>query len=103
MVHFPRRPHVRSGRARLLRRRFRRREGTPVMRAVVQRVRSASVSVSGRQVARIGTGLLALVAIHRDDTAADLEWMARKIVELRIFEDTKGKMNLGLAEAGGEL
>jgi D-tyrosyl-tRNA(Tyr) deacylase len=73
------------------------------MRAVVQRVQSASVEVGGVEIARIGPGLLALVAIHREDTRRDLEWMARKIVELRVFEDAAGKMNLGLLDAGGEL
>ena len=73
------------------------------MRAVVQRVQSASVEVGGVEIARIGPGLLALVAIHREDTRRDLEWMARKIVELRVFEDAAGKMNLGLLDAAGEL
>ena len=73
------------------------------MRAVIQRVQSASVEVGGAEIARIGRGLLALVAIHREDTRRDLEWMARKIVELRVFEDGAGKMNLGLLDAGGEL
>ena len=73
------------------------------MRAVVQRVQSASVEVGGVEIAQIGPGLLALVAIHREDTRRDLEWMARKIVELRVFEDAAGKMNLGLLDAAGEL
>jgi D-tyrosyl-tRNA(Tyr) deacylase len=70
---------------------------------VVQRVRSASVEVDRTEIARIGPGLLALVAVRRDDSARDLEWMAHKIVELRIFEDAAGKMNLGLLDVGGEL
>ncbi len=60
------------------------------MRAVLQRVRQASVSVEGVQIAHIGEGLLALVAISHQDSRADLEWMARKIVELRIFDDAAG-------------
>lgn len=73
------------------------------MRAVVQRVSRAEVIVDGGTVGRIGPGLVALVAIARDDTEGDLEWMARKIVELRIFDDGAGKMNLGLGEVGGQL
>lgn len=73
------------------------------MRAVVQRVSSASVEVDGAEIARIAAGLLALIGIHRDDARADLEWMARKIVELRVFEDDAGKMNRSLLETGGEL
>ena len=73
------------------------------MRAVLQRVDSASVTVDGEVIARIGRGLLALVAIARDDTTRDLEWMARKILDLRIFDDDAGKLNLGLLDVGGEL
>jgi D-aminoacyl-tRNA deacylase len=73
------------------------------MRAVVQRVSQAEVSVEAAPVARIGKGLLALVAIGNQDTRQDLEWMARKIVELRIFEDEGGKMNLSLQDIQGEL
>jgi D-tyrosyl-tRNA(Tyr) deacylase len=73
------------------------------MRAVIQRVNRASVAVSGKEIARIGKGILALVALHRTDTAQDLEWIARKTVELRIFDDAEGKLNLGLPDIGGEL
>ncbi len=73
------------------------------MRAVLQRVSTASVSVGGKPVAQIGKGLLALVAIFREDTADDLEWMAKKMVALRIFDDAEGKLNLSLQEIGGEL
>ena len=73
------------------------------MRAVVQRVRDAAVTVDGVQIAKIGQGLVALVAISREDSRRDLEWMAKKIVELRIFDDSAGKLNLGLMETGGEL
>jgi len=73
------------------------------MRAVLQRVRQASVSVEGVQIAHIGEGLLALVAISHQDSRADLEWMARKIVELRIFDDTEGKLNLSLLDIRGQL
>jgi D-aminoacyl-tRNA deacylase len=73
------------------------------MRAVVQRVRDAAVTLDGVQIAKIGKGLVALVAISREDSRQDLEWMAKKIVELRIFDDSEGKLNLGLLETGGEL
>jgi len=73
------------------------------MRAVLQRVQRAEVVVDGASVARIGKGILALVAISREDTAKDLHWMARKIAELRIFNDSEGKLNLSLQDTGGEL
>ena len=73
------------------------------MRAVVQRVSQAEVVISGVQVARIGKGIVALVAVSRQDTVRDLNWMARKIIDLRIFDDGQGKLNLSLQEAGGEL
>ena len=73
------------------------------MRAVVQRVNQAAVEVEGTEIARIGQGLLALIGISREDTGADLAWMAKKIVELRIFDDAQGKLNLALQEVGGEL
>jgi D-aminoacyl-tRNA deacylase len=73
------------------------------MRAVVQRVIHAEVVISGIQVARIGQGLVALVAVSRQDTERDLNWIARKIIDLRIFDDGQGKLNLSLQEVGGEL
>ncbi len=73
------------------------------MRAVLQRVRQASVRVEGVEIAHIGKGLLALVAISRQDSPADMEWMARKIVELRIFDDGEGKLNLSLLDIRGQL
>jgi D-aminoacyl-tRNA deacylase len=73
------------------------------MRAVVQRVDRAAVRVAGLEIARIGKGILAFIAIARGDTSKELEWMARKIVELRIFDDADGKLNLSLLDIGGEL
>ena len=73
------------------------------MRAVVQRVRKASVTVGGVEIAKIGSGLLVLAGISRQDSREDLEWMAKKIVELRIFDDSDGRLNLSLLETGGEL
>lgn len=73
------------------------------MRVVLQRVRNAAVSVGGREIAGIGSGMVVLAGIGRNDTTADLQWMAKKIVELRIFDDAQGKLNLGLLEAGGQI
>jgi D-tyrosyl-tRNA(Tyr) deacylase len=73
------------------------------MRAVLQRVSQAEVFVEGESIARIGKGILALVAISRHDVRQDLEWMAKKIAELRIFEDTQEKMNLSVQDVKGEL
>jgi D-tyrosyl-tRNA(Tyr) deacylase len=68
------------------------------MRVVLQRVSSASVTIEGRVAGRIGRGLLLLVGIEDADTAADGEWLARKICSLRIFADVDGKMNLSLLD-----
>ena len=73
------------------------------MRVVVQRVSQAEVVIGGVPVARIGKGILALAAISRQDTEKDLSWMAKKIVELRIFNDSQGKLNLSLQDIGGQL
>jgi len=73
------------------------------MRAVLQRVDWASVRVAEAEVARIGKGILALIGISREDTVDDMEWTARKIVELRIFDDSVGKLNLSLQDIGGQL
>lgn len=63
------------------------------MRAVLQRVASASVTVAGETTGAIGTGLLVLLGVAQDDTAADADWLAEKICALRIFEDAEGRMN----------
>ena len=73
------------------------------MRVVVQRVREARVSVDGHVVSRIGAGLAVLVGIASDDTADDGEWLARKITDLRIFDDESGVMNRSVRDTGGEL
>jgi D-tyrosyl-tRNA(Tyr) deacylase len=73
------------------------------MRAVVQRVAEANVTIEGEQVSAIGPGFLVLLGVAADDTEADAEWMAEKIVGLRVFEDEEGKLNRSLHEAGGEL
>lgn len=73
------------------------------MRIVLQRVAQAAVEVEGREVSRIGTGLVALVCVTRGDDAAVVTAAARKVAGLRLFEDAAGKMNLDLAAVGGEL
>lgn len=73
------------------------------MKAVVQRVSSASVDVDGERVGEIDRGLLVLLGVAEGDEARDARWMAEKIVSLRIFEDDDGKMNLSLEDVGGAL
>jgi D-tyrosyl-tRNA(Tyr) deacylase len=73
------------------------------VKAVVQRVRSAAVSVAGAEVARIGPGLLVLLGVAVGDGPADVSWMARNIAGLRIFADEGGKMNRSVAETGGSI
>ncbi|AMV17195.1 D-aminoacyl-tRNA deacylase [Planctomyces sp. SH-PL14] len=73
------------------------------MRAVVQRVSSASVVVAGELVGRIERGFLVLLGVAESDTAEDARTLARKVTGLRIFEDDAGKMNLGLADIGGAM
>ncbi len=71
------------------------------MRALVQRVREASVTVDGRIAGAVGPGLLVLAGIGSDDGDDDREWLARKIVALRIFDDDAGTMNRSVVDAGG--
>jgi D-aminoacyl-tRNA deacylase len=73
------------------------------MRAVIQRVSRAGVDVDGCPVAAIGKGLLVLLGVAREDSARNAEYLAEKIVHLRIFEDLEGKMNLSLKDVGGEM
>jgi D-tyrosyl-tRNA(Tyr) deacylase len=70
---------------------------------VLQRVKQAWVEVEGRTTGRIGPGICLLVGVEKGDTREDAEFLARKTTELRIFPDNKGKMNLSLTEAGGEV
>ncbi len=71
------------------------------MKALVQRVSGASVSVDGRPVSSIGNGLLALVSFREEDSPKDLDWMRDKLFGLRVFADRGGLMNLSLADTGG--
>lgn len=73
------------------------------MRAVVQRVTAARVEVSAAVVGEIGPGLLVLLGVAKTDTAADADLLAEKIVNLRIFSDAAGKMNVSLLDTGGAL
>jgi len=73
------------------------------VRAVVQRVSRAEVTVAGESVASMGPGLLALVGVGHDDDEREADELARRMVGLRIFEDDAGKMNRSLADAGGTL
>ncbi len=72
------------------------------MRSVIQRVRRGSVSVDDRRIAEIGKGLVILVGVGPADTTETAQTLARKIAQLRIFEDENGKMNLSLLDIGGE-
>jgi len=73
------------------------------VRAVVQRVSSASVSVEGSEVAAIGPGLLVLLGVTGSDTPETADRIARKLLALRVFEDDDGRMNRSVADAGGEV
>ncbi|MCB0707196.1 MAG: D-tyrosyl-tRNA(Tyr) deacylase [Saprospiraceae bacterium] len=73
------------------------------MRALIQLVSEASVKVDGNIVGAIGPGLLILLGVADDDTQEDLEWLARKIVQMRIFPDAEGKMNAALSDIEGRM
>lgn len=73
------------------------------MRAVIQRVSSASVTVDGRIIGSIQTGLLVLLAVEEADTAEDIEWLSGKLVRLRIFNDDAGLMNRSVQEMAGHI
>jgi D-tyrosyl-tRNA(Tyr) deacylase len=73
------------------------------MKLVIQRVKQASVTVEGECISEIGRGLLVLAGVSHGDTPADARFLARKTANLRIFEDAAGKMNLSVAEVGGEI
>lgn len=73
------------------------------MRVVIQRVMEASVTIENNIRSSIGKGLLVLVGIEDADTGEDIDWLAAKIVQLRIFNDADGVMNLSLRDAGGDL
>lgn len=73
------------------------------MKIVLQRCSRAEVRIDGETVGRIGTGFVVLVGITHNDTREDAEFLAKKVAGMRVFEDTEGKMNLSLAEVGGQI
>lgn len=73
------------------------------VRSVIQRVRKASVSSDGELLSETGHGLVVLVGIEEADTRDDVDWLASKIVQLRIFDDSNGVMNLSVKETGGDI
>jgi D-tyrosyl-tRNA(Tyr) deacylase len=73
------------------------------MRAVIQRVSQAHVSIAGQITSQIGRGLLVLLAIETTDTTTDIEWLSGKLVRLRIFADEAGLMNRSVQDVGGEI
>ena len=73
------------------------------MRAVIQRVKEAAVTVEGATVGQISKGLLVLVAVEADDGPEDLAFLKKKILNLRVFEDQQGKMNLSLKDVAGNV
>jgi len=73
------------------------------VRAVIQRVREAEVWCNGILQARIEKGLLLFVGIGKDDTEKEAQWMAEKVVTLRIFQDERGKLNYSVSDVGGEV
>ncbi len=73
------------------------------MRVVVQKVTEAKVAVEGKFISSVGKGLLVLLGIEDADTEEDIEWLSRKIVQLRLFNDETGVMNLSVADTGGDI
>ncbi|HPS96072.1 MAG TPA: D-aminoacyl-tRNA deacylase [Bacteroidales bacterium] len=73
------------------------------MKVVIQRVSEASVSVEGNITGKIGRGLMILVGIEESDNESDIEYLTKKIVNLRIFDDSQGVMNISLLDTGGEI
>jgi D-tyrosyl-tRNA(Tyr) deacylase len=73
------------------------------MRAVIQRVSQASVTIGGQEKSRIGHGLLILLGIEHEDSEEDISWLCKKIAQLRIFSDDGGLMNLSVRDVGGEI
>lgn len=73
------------------------------MRAVIQRVSKASVTIGGKIKEEIQSGLLVLLGIEENDTGKDIEWLVKKIIQLRIFSDADGKMNLSVQDINGDI
>lgn len=73
------------------------------MRIVIQRVSQASVSIGGKEKSRIGKGYLILLGIEAADTQEDADWLVKKVVGLRVFDDSEGVMNLSIMDVGGDV
>ena len=73
------------------------------MKLVVQRVKNAKVEVENKVVGKIGTGYMVLIGIGPEDTEKEADYLAKKLINLRVFEDEEGKMNLNIKQVGGEL
>ncbi len=73
------------------------------MRAVVQRVSRAKVIVAGQMIGEIGPGFLVLIGVGKEDAESDADWLSEKIATLRVFEDSEGKMNRDISQAGGAM
>ena len=73
------------------------------MRVVIQRVKSASVEISGEIAGKIDKGLLILLGIEHNDDEKDVEWLCKKMIQMRIFSDDEGKMNLSVQDIGGNI
>lgn len=73
------------------------------MRVLLQRVSQASVTIGAAKKSQIGVGILLLIGISREDNDQDIDWLVRKLLSLRIFEDESGKINLSLLEIGGDV
>jgi D-tyrosyl-tRNA(Tyr) deacylase len=77
-------------------------EKIPTVRIVIQRVSEASVSIKGNKISEIGPGLLILLGIESIDDQSDIDWLIRKVINMRIFDDEDGKMNLSLRDKYNE-
>jgi D-aminoacyl-tRNA deacylase len=73
------------------------------MRVVIQRVKEASVTIEGKMKSSIGKGLLILVGIENEDNSGDIEWIAKKVCQLRVFDDNDGVMNLSVLDVKGDI
>ncbi|MBO0480855.1 D-aminoacyl-tRNA deacylase [Candidatus Enterococcus courvalinii] len=73
------------------------------MRAVIQRVSRAAVTINGQEIGKINQGLLILLGIHETDTQNDVDYLVKKIAQMRIFEDEQGKMNTSIEDIGGQI
>ena len=74
-----------------------------IMRIVIQRVSKASVTIAGKVKSAIGKGYLILLGIEETDSSADVDWLVRKVIGLRVFDDEQGVMNRSIMDAGGEV